>query len=61
MVTTGDFLFHQLQAAAMLLFGLTEFAARIVPAVASLVLIITTVWFGAQTVSCDVGSQLVFS
>jgi 4-amino-4-deoxy-L-arabinose transferase-like glycosyltransferase len=48
-------LFHQLQGAAMLVFGPTEFAARLVPALASLVLIIITVWFGTRTVSLDVG------
>src|SRR5438552_4290709 len=39
-------LFHQLQAAAMGLFGPTEFAARIVPALAALALIGITAWFG---------------
>src|SRR5262249_35302084 len=48
-------LFHQLQAVAMWLFGPTEFAARIVPALRSLALILATVWFGAVTVSWDVG------
>ncbi len=48
-------LFHQLQAAAMLVFGPTEFAARLVPALASVALIIITVWFGRRTASTDVG------
>src|SRR5471030_2839941 len=58
MVATGDWwaphyneqpffdkpaLFHQLQGAAMVVFGPTEFAARIVPALAALALIATTV------------------
>jgi 4-amino-4-deoxy-L-arabinose transferase-like glycosyltransferase len=48
-------LFHQLQATAMWLLGPTEFAARLVPALGSLALILITVWFGAATVSADVG------
>jgi 4-amino-4-deoxy-L-arabinose transferase-like glycosyltransferase len=48
-------LFHQLQGAAMELFGATEFAARIVPAVAALVLILVTWWTGARLVSPEVG------
>ena len=71
MVATGDWwaphfngqpffdkpaLFHQLQAAAMTLFGPTEFAARIVPAAAALILILITAWFGATVVSKDVGT-----
>jgi 4-amino-4-deoxy-L-arabinose transferase-like glycosyltransferase len=48
-------LFHQLQSAAMLVFGPTEFAARLVPALASLALIVITVWFGTRTISRDVG------
>ena len=47
--------FHQLQAAAMVAFGPTEFAARIVPALAALALVATTVWFGAAVASLDVG------
>ena len=48
-------LFHQLQGAAMVVFGPTEFAARIVPALAALALIAITVWFGAVAVSWPVG------
>src|SRR4051812_11743935 len=40
-------LFHQLQGAAMVAFGPTEFAARIVPAIAALGLIGVTLWLGA--------------
>jgi 4-amino-4-deoxy-L-arabinose transferase-like glycosyltransferase len=40
---------------AMLVLGPTELAARIVPALASLALIGLTAWFGARTVSRDVG------
>jgi len=49
-------LFHQLQGVAMLAFGPTEFAARIVPALAALVLIGFTAWFGATLASCDTGA-----
>jgi len=70
MVATGDFgapyynqqpffdkpaLFHQLQAAAMVAFGPTEFAARIVPALAALGLVLLTGWFGSLTGSRDTG------
>ncbi|OFW44149.1 MAG: hypothetical protein A3J29_00025 [Acidobacteria bacterium RIFCSPLOWO2_12_FULL_67_14b] len=70
MVATGDWmaphyneqpffdkpaLFHQLQGAAMLVFGPTEFAARLVPALAALVLAATTVWFGATMLSAETG------
>jgi 4-amino-4-deoxy-L-arabinose transferase-like glycosyltransferase len=48
-------LFHQLQGAAMRVFGPTEFAARLVPALAALALVGITVWFGARVVSPDVG------
>jgi 4-amino-4-deoxy-L-arabinose transferase-like glycosyltransferase len=48
-------LFHQLQAGAMVAFGRTEFAARIVPALAALALILTTVWFGRTMGQRDVG------
>jgi 4-amino-4-deoxy-L-arabinose transferase-like glycosyltransferase len=48
-------LFHQLQGAAMIAFGQTEFAARLVPALAALGLLAVTVWFGATVVSADVG------
>jgi len=41
-------LFHQLQGAAMLLWGPTEFAARIVPALGGLGLVLVTGWFAAQ-------------
>jgi 4-amino-4-deoxy-L-arabinose transferase-like glycosyltransferase len=70
MISTGDWwaphynaepffdkpvLFHQLQAAVMILFGPTEFAARLVPALAALALVGITVWFGASVVSPGVG------
>src|SRR5258706_101894 len=48
-------LFHQLQGAAMLVFGPSEFAARLVPALAALALVGITVWFGASVVSLEVG------
>jgi 4-amino-4-deoxy-L-arabinose transferase-like glycosyltransferase len=48
-------LFHQLQAASMVAFGPTEFAARIVPALAALGLVLLTAWFGAATGSRDTG------
>jgi 4-amino-4-deoxy-L-arabinose transferase-like glycosyltransferase len=47
-------LFHQLQGAAMVAFGPTEFAARLVPALAALALIGITVWFGAAAASWPV-------
>ena len=70
MVATGDWwapfyndqpffdkpvLFHQLQAMAMVVFGPTEFAARIVPALAALGLVLVTGWFGARMGSRDTG------
>jgi 4-amino-4-deoxy-L-arabinose transferase-like glycosyltransferase len=70
MVATGDWLapyyndepffdkpvlFHQLQGAAMLVFGETEFAARIVPALAGLCLVLVTIWFGSSVGSRDHG------
>ncbi len=70
MVVTGDWwapyynqqpffdkpvLFHQLQATAMVAFGPTEFAARIVPALAALGLVLLTGWFGSVTGSRDIG------
>lgn len=48
-------LFHWLQAVPMLLFGPTEFAARLVPALAALALIAVTAWFGATVISIEVG------
>jgi 4-amino-4-deoxy-L-arabinose transferase-like glycosyltransferase len=48
-------LFHVLQALPMSLFGPTEFAARLVPALAALVLILTTWWLGAVLASAEVG------
>jgi 4-amino-4-deoxy-L-arabinose transferase-like glycosyltransferase len=48
-------LFHQLQAAAMVVWGPTEFAARIVPALAALGLVVVTGWFGAASRSRDTG------
>jgi 4-amino-4-deoxy-L-arabinose transferase-like glycosyltransferase len=48
-------LFHMLQGAAMATFGSTEFAARLVPALAALALISITVWLGRALGSKDVG------
>jgi 4-amino-4-deoxy-L-arabinose transferase-like glycosyltransferase len=48
-------LFHMLQAAAMVLLGATELAARIVPAVAALGLIAATGWIGSAVASRSVG------
>jgi 4-amino-4-deoxy-L-arabinose transferase-like glycosyltransferase len=48
-------LFHQVQGLAMKLLSDPEFAARIVPAIAALMLIATTVWFGVVMASRDVG------
>ena len=71
MVTTGDWwtpfyneepffdkpvLFHQLQAASMLVFDDAELAARFAPAMAGLGLVIITAWFGRTMVSADVGT-----
>jgi len=69
-ITTGDWfapyyneqpffdkpmLFHWLQAGTMTLLGPTELAARLVPAVAALALILITAWLGTALVSFDVG------
>ena len=48
-------LFHQLQATAMLLFGQTELAARVVPATAALGLVFITFWFGVRIGGLDTG------
>jgi predicted membrane-bound mannosyltransferase len=48
-------LFHQLQGASMLAFGQNELGARMLPALAALILILITVWFGARMISPDVG------
>jgi 4-amino-4-deoxy-L-arabinose transferase-like glycosyltransferase len=48
-------LFHQLQGIAMLALGPTELAARMVPALAALGLVLITGWFGAVTRSRDAG------
>ena len=70
MISTGDWwaphfnaqpffdkpaLFHQLQAAAMVIGGPTEAAARFVPALAALGLILITSWFGTRVASPHVG------
>lgn len=70
MIVTGDWLapsyneqpffdkpvlFHQLQAFAMVVLGPTEFAARIVPALAAFGLVLTTCWFGSRVASRDTG------
>jgi 4-amino-4-deoxy-L-arabinose transferase-like glycosyltransferase len=47
-------LFHWLQGASMTLIGPTEFAARLVPAIAALALIGITAWLGFKLVSRDV-------
>jgi 4-amino-4-deoxy-L-arabinose transferase-like glycosyltransferase len=47
-------LFHQLQALAMRVFADPEFAVRIVPASAALVLVAITVWFGATMLTAEV-------
>jgi len=49
-------LFHQLQGASMLVFGQNELGARMLPALAALILILITVWFGARMISPDVGT-----
>ena len=48
-------LFHLLQAVPVWLLGPTEFAARLVPALASLALILTTCWLGTALCSVEVG------
>lgn len=48
-------LFHQLQGASMTLFGPTEFAARLVPALAALALIGITLWLGSAVGSRRTG------
>ena len=48
-------LFHQLQAVSMLVFGQNELGARMLPAVAALVLVLITAWFGARMISSRVG------
>jgi 4-amino-4-deoxy-L-arabinose transferase-like glycosyltransferase len=48
-------LFHQLQGASMLVFGQNELGARMLPAVAALMLVLITAWFGAKMISADVG------
>lgn len=47
-------LFHWLQGVSMWIAGPSEFAARLVPALAALGLIGVTVWFGAVLLSADV-------
>ena len=47
--------FHQLQAAAMLVFGETELGARMVPALAAVALVLFTGWFGAKLISGEAG------
>jgi 4-amino-4-deoxy-L-arabinose transferase-like glycosyltransferase len=48
-------LFHQLQGLTMLAFGQDELGARMLPALAALILIGITAWFGAAMISIDVG------
>lgn len=70
MVATGDWwapyyndepffdkpiLFHQIQGIAMVVLGPTELAARIVPALAALALVLFTGWFAGVTRSRDTG------
>src|SRR5689334_1948179 len=47
--------FHQLQGLSMLAFGQTEFAARFVPALAAVGLVLVTYWFGAAVGPRDLG------
>ncbi|MEO5741574.1 MAG: phospholipid carrier-dependent glycosyltransferase [Vicinamibacterales bacterium] len=47
--------FHQLQAAAMRVFGENELGARMVPALAAVALVLFTGWFGAQLISAQAG------
>ena len=47
-------LFHVLQAIAMAVFGVSEFAARLVPALAALALVGVTAWLGATLISMEV-------
>jgi 4-amino-4-deoxy-L-arabinose transferase-like glycosyltransferase len=47
-------LFHWLQALAMVAFGETTFAARLVPALAALALVGVTAWLGVTLLSADV-------
>ena len=47
--------FHQMQGAAMLVFGENELGARMVPALAALALVLFTAWLGRVLVSVDVG------
>jgi 4-amino-4-deoxy-L-arabinose transferase-like glycosyltransferase len=48
-------LFHQLQGASMRMFDDAELAARFVPALAGLGLVLITAWFGKTMVAADVG------
>ena len=48
-------LFHQLQGASMLVFGQNELGARMLPALAALVLVLIAIWFGVRMISRDVG------
>jgi 4-amino-4-deoxy-L-arabinose transferase-like glycosyltransferase len=48
-------LFHVFQAGAVRALGPTEFAVRIVPALAGLALVAATIWFGAAVDSMEVG------
>ena len=49
-------LFHLLQAVPMAALGETELAARLVPAVAALVLVLITAWIGKALAGDDVGA-----
>jgi 4-amino-4-deoxy-L-arabinose transferase-like glycosyltransferase len=48
-------LFHWLQMASFWLLGVSEFAARLVPAVAALALLGSTAWLGVELFTTDVG------
>jgi 4-amino-4-deoxy-L-arabinose transferase-like glycosyltransferase len=48
-------LFHQLQGATMRAFGQNELGARMLPALAALILVAITAWFGAAIISADAG------
>jgi len=50
-------LFHWLQMLSFSLFGVSEFAARLVPALAGLVLLGCTAWLGGKLFTTEVGEH----
>jgi 4-amino-4-deoxy-L-arabinose transferase-like glycosyltransferase len=50
-------LFHWLQMVSFSMLGTTEFAARLVPALAGLALLGCTAWLGAQLFSIEIGES----